>query len=60
MSTALSLPIFSLPHRSTTLWDSTAIHVHSELGQHPTDKEFFEVVSTVDTKMKGMIGEGGY
>lgn len=29
----------------------------AELGQNPTDKEFFEVVSTVDREMKGVIGE---
>lgn len=28
-----------------------------ELGQNPTDKEFFEVVSTVDREMKGLIGK---
>lgn len=29
----------------------------AELGQNPTDKEFFEVVSTVDREMKGLIGK---
>lgn len=29
----------------------------TELGQNPTDKEFFEVVSTVDREMKGVIGK---
>ncbi|CAM9122339.1 unnamed protein product [Ectocarpus sp. 12 AP-2014] len=29
--------------------------VLQELGQNPTDKEFFEVVSTVDREMKGLI-----
>ena len=29
----------------------------AELGQNPTDKEFFEVVSTVDREMTGSIGE---
>ncbi|CAM9528141.1 unnamed protein product [Discosporangium mesarthrocarpum] len=29
--------------------------VLQELGQNPTDKEFFEVVSSVDREMKGVI-----
>lgn len=49
-------PFFLCP-RLTPPCVSAAPPPSQELGQNPTDKEFFEVVSTVDREMKGLIGE---